>query len=50
MYGHAVDDELAGTVVLEDGSTMWPPIPSVDVEFKLNPYVIGQDRIIKLEQ
>ena len=50
MHEKVADKKFAGTVIVDDGSTMWPPIPSVDVVFKPSPYVIGRGRIIKLKQ
>lgn len=42
------EDEFAGEVVHDDGTTSWPPIPSFLVRFDPSPYEIRGNKIVKL--
>lgn len=44
---HTTGEEFAGEVIADDGSTSWPPIPSLIVRFKSSPYIIEGNRIVK---
>ncbi len=37
------------SVVFDDGSSHWPPIPAVLVDFDPSPYIIEDDSITKLK-
>ena len=44
----AVDQDFSGSVVEDDGTSSWPPIPSILVEFAPSPYRIVGNKIVRL--
>jgi hypothetical protein len=44
------DKEFSGEVVEYDGTSSWPPIPSVNIRFDPSPYRIEGGRIVKLPE
>ena len=48
MSNQAVDEDFAGTITFDDGTASQPPIPCVLVDFKVGPYTIRGNRIVKL--
>ena len=42
------DPDFAGTVVEDDGTKTWPPIPAVLIQFHRTPYTIEGNRIVRL--
>jgi hypothetical protein len=42
-----IDEGFAGTVLSDDGTTSFPPIPSLSIEFEPSPYTIVGNRIVR---
>lgn len=42
------EDGFAGEVLADDNADRWPPIPSFDVTFRVSPYTIVGNTIIRI--
>ena len=45
----SADKNFTGTVVEDDGSGSWPPIPAYHVAFEPSPWFIEGGRIVKMK-
>jgi hypothetical protein len=46
----AVDEDFSGSVVKDDGTSSWPPISSILVDFAPSPYLIVGNKIVRLSE
>lgn len=42
------ENDFTGQVIEDNGSTSWPPIPSVSIRFEPSPYFISGGKIVRL--